>query len=1124
MKQIETYATLDSYLDSIQKNDHKIPNVSWVINDIENESYEYDRIAFKRSDNPELFSVIESNGWNHSMENEVSLKELGQIKWYELIEGIKGNTAITSFNEFKYFTGVTLITNETFSGCTNISEITLPESVTEIETGAFDSLSQDAKIHYNEKVPQTISSFTYDVIIKFENANSSTIFCSGTTDSIKTILDVIRVSGNNFNFFIKSEDFSGNTFNNLPSGSSLTGTVYVEYYFKQNSESGVTIPNFFYNNSKGVYAEITGNIKKIGNQCFLNAQLLTSITVSNNVSYIGTDAFFGTPWFNTGCQIYGNIYYPNDCIAYKAVNSGITECTIKAGTLYISDSCFNTCSALTSISVPDSVKEIGNSAFYHTPLTSITLGSGLTKIGENSFRWCNFSALTIPDSVTEIAGYCFADCKYLETVNLSQSLTALSYDVFMDDGLLRSITIPDSITEIGTGCFSNCSGLTSVTFGSGLETISSYGFSGCKSLTNVVIPSNVRIVENNSFSGCGNLTSVTLSNSLEEISDNCFTGSGLREVAIPNGVKKIGWEAFRNCIDLTSVTISDTVTTLYGECFAYCMDIVNLTIGSGLTSINTKSGTYAPFGIYTSQGLLIECLKINSQNFVNRSDFSLKEIIGSLNIEVYDEIICGGKIYVYDNIAYLPYRTNIAGEINIPEGVVQIGVSASHGSFSNQSGITRATLPSTIRRIENYCFAYCTNLTDITIPSGLTYIGAYAFSGCTSLTGITFPDSITYVGRQSLEGTPYIESGYCQTYGNLFYLNNLIAYSVVYRTSDNFQFKTGTKTIAGGCFASCTTISSITIPNTIENIGDYCFGECHNLKEITLPVNITIIPAYCFYRCMSLKNVVIPNSVIEIGQGCFDSCTTISSIAIPNTITKINNHTFGNCINLKNITIPNTVTAITMYAFSHSGIENIIIPDSVKIVENSFGAFANCSSLTSVTVGSGITKLPMSYFSGCTNLTNVIFRGEIEEFTYNCFYGCKSLSFSGISFLSNTYPVHTISSGAFAYCTNFIDITIPDCVNYIGRDAFYGCSNLTGVTIGPGFIDTDYNLGYGSFSGCNNIKVFCTKSDNPYGVSQAISTYYLTDKVKVICKKEFEEHFKTYLASNNKIEVKSAFL
>ncbi len=216
----------------------------------------------------------------------------------------------------------------------------------------------------------------------------------------------------------------------------------------------------------------------------------------------------------------------------------------------IGEHAFESCSGLTSVTIPNSVTRIGNLAFYNcSKLTSIT----------------------IPNSVTSIGGSAFYDCTGLTSVTIGNSVTSIGNEAFYRCSKLTSITIPNSVTSIGNWAFGLCKGLTSITIGNSVTSIGNWAFAYCSGLTSITIPNSVTSIESLAFAYCSGLTSITIPNNVMSIGYEAFYRcSGLTSITIPNSVTSIGERAFEDCSGLTSITIGNSVTSIGKEAFSGC--------------------------------------------------------------------------------------------------------------------------------------------------------------------------------------------------------------------------------------------------------------------------------------------------------------------------------------------------------------------------------------------------------------------------------------------------------------------------------------------------------------------------------------------------------------------------
>ena len=222
-------------------------------------------------------------------------------------------------------------------------------------------------------------------------------------------------------------------------------------------------------------------------------------------------------------------------------------------------------------------------------------------------------------------------------------------------------------------------------------------------------------------------------------------------------------------------------------------------------------------------------------------------------------------------------------------------------------------------------------------------------------------------------------------------------------------------------------LSYITSDSDGDGTDDYAqIVDCNETAvEVDIPAEIEGLPVkstrdWAFADCKSLTSISVPDSVNAIGNGAFSGCSSLASINIPNSVTTIRGSAFCNCLSLTSITIPESVTSIEIAAFSGcSSLTNITIPDLVASIGDH--AFYNCSSLTSITVSEN-----NKYFS---SLNGVLFnKDKTELVTY--LIGNERTEYAIPD------SVTSIGDRAFYKCSSLTSIIIPDSVTSIGDFAF----------------------------------------------------------------------------------------
>ncbi len=317
---------------------------------------------------------------------------------YSNIIGELDIPAKVEFNNLEYV--VSAIDYFSFSGCVNLTKVTIPNSVNTMGMCVFSGCSNLTCVVFGNSVTSiSDNAFAY----------CTSLSSIALPNSVKSI---------------GFQAFNGcSALSNISLDDSLV-SIGGYAFMGCNSLQSIVIPN---------------SVTQIGSGAFYDCSSLENIAIPNTVSFIGDYAFSGTPWFDN--QSDGLIYAGSVAYIYKGVIQSTTSLKINEGTVSISPSCFRKRNNLIEVYLPNSVNIIGYDAFKSCK---------------------DLIYVSISDSVTKIYSGTFMDCISLQSVNIPNNVTSIDYDAFSGCKALSEITIPNKVISIGQNAFARCANLLSI--------------------------------------------------------------------------------------------------------------------------------------------------------------------------------------------------------------------------------------------------------------------------------------------------------------------------------------------------------------------------------------------------------------------------------------------------------------------------------------------------------------------------------------------------------------------------------------------------------------------------------------------------------------------------------------
>ena len=782
----------------------------------------------------------------------------------------------------------------------------------------------------------------------------------------------------------------------------------------------------------------------------------------------------------TGCDtsISGDIVIPDTIDGYPVV--------------YLGDYAFKNCDKITSVTIPDSVKSIHNSAFPYTckNLKEITIGAGVSIlpsiyapvervfISEKNKYFSSDEygivynkdktaivlypsanpqvTYTIPSTVTSIRSDASAFSKKLAFIDVADGNTAYSsddYGVLYNTDKTRLIRcpqsfiytdyeIPDGVMSAAQRPFINCTNITKITIGKDMTCVIDYLFAGCDNLAEVELHDNIQSIGNNAFASCPNLSSVSIPAGVTSIGNSAFAGcSSLTEINLHENINSIGESAFSGCSKLTTVRLPDGITEIKDYAFRYCKSLTEIIMSENIKSI----GAYSFYGCSALESVELP------EGITEIPDYAF------YNCTALEEVTLPDSV---ETIGMATFQGCSIKELELPENLTAFG---SYYTFADND-FTGVVIPDGVSEIPNYCFRGCDKLVDVIIPEGVTVIAESAFRNCTSMKEIVIPASVETIGTQAFSG--------CDSLNDISFLNP----DCVFYDS---QYTIPSDAVIHGYHDSTSEEYAMKYGRTFMAFGENNYEVFENLTYEVIDGAVTIIA--CDKE--SSGEITIPEEIGEypvalIGEGAFDGCVNVTSVIINDTDVVIfdSETTIPASITIKGHTGSTAESYAVKYSRSFVSVDetdivkhlkyivsdgeviirgynptisgHIVLPDKIEgypVTRIAGSAFFDCETITGVVIPESVTVIMDYAFKNCKNLETAVLPDKLTELKKGVFYGCQALK-------SIEFPetLTAIGDQAFRACVNIDRIEIPGSVKSIGELAFDSCQKLSSIILNEG--------------------------------------------------------------------------
>ena len=854
-----------------------------------------------------------------------------------------------------------------------------------------------------------------------------------------------------------------------------------------------------------------------------------------------------------GLLPYGsNTYLPYYTV--RAVGTGVFKNMTSLQSVELSDGlrgieeqAFYRCTGLRSVTWPSSLFTINSEAFYYcTNLRTLDLsGTQLSYIDARAFKGCLFlSRVSLPSSLLSIGTSAFSGCDHFYSLTLPSQLYHIGDSAFWQCSGLNSVKAemqnPPQINSttfygINAGCTLTIPFGTKQAYAAKGWTDEVFRRGVVENDTLTIMQNGYRLtLVNKSYSGYElYLTEVNeYSNSEATLSIPDSVTVGTTKYPI-GGIKA---NAGQGLTRLESLVLSPTLNKIYDGAFKQCTNLQRVTVsGLGVPCIygTAFQGCSASIAAYVPYA---------EESEVESNGWTTTLFPGGVTREtIFTASSTEGAEVTYKVTGLNPNTVQVGTGDAVAVALTTTGSVTLPQTVTYEAGGERCTY--SVTSVAEGAFEGITGITSVSLPKTLTSLGLRAFSGCSSLadvySAIETPFDIDATVFENIDASAKLyvpqgtESLYRAKWWYGYFGGGMVNGETFVENGMTFLKLSATTVSIGdgtGPAISTSTSGALDIPATVEHDGVtytvtalsvWAFGGCTNLTSVTVPEGIDEIPNSAFSGCTALATLSLPSSLRTVGNYAFNGCSGIVTLELPEGLETIGDQSFRNCTGLTTLTLPSTLTTIER-AFDYcSALQNVY---SHILTPMSIGGFyytgASETCVLTVPLGTrdayladdilgwsdgsnGQTKVfnsivednmavvktqegvPVRYCLNTTQHTAMVGQSQYTDLTDSDYLSIPSGTTgtvtipSSIEYLGQTYTVSQVGYKSFYNVTGLTSVSLPNTITSVGGYAFSLCTNLTTAVVPK--------TGSYMFSGCTAL-ADVTITDETSDISMAAFT------------------------------------